>query len=136
MDDIFNKIINREVPAEIIYEDDKVISFLDIKPVNKGHVLVVPKKKFRNIFDADPVVFAHMATVAQKVAVALKEVTGADGANLVMNNERAAGQDVFHAHLHIFPRYENDGAFPPSKHVTYDDGEMATVAERVRNALA
>lgn len=135
MDDIFEKIIAREIPAEIIYEDDMVISFLDIKPVNKGHALVVPKKKFRNMFDADPEYFGHMAKVAVKVAQAIRSATGADGANLIMNNEKAGGQDVFHAHLHVVPRFNGDGALKPAQHVTYADGEIETVAQSIKEAL-
>lgn len=133
---IFEKIISREIPADIIYEDDMVIAFLDIKPVNKGHALVVPKKKFRNMFDADPEYFAHMAKIALKVVAALKVVTSMDGANLVMNNERAGGQDVFHAHMHVIPRFEHDDAFRPAQHTMYTEGEMATFGAALRKVLS
>ena len=132
MGDIFEKIITREIPASIIYEDDVVIAFLDIKPINKGHALIVPKKKFRNIFDGDSEVLGHMMQVAQKVAIALQKVTGAKGINVAMNNEDAAGQDVFHAHLHVIPRFKRGEAFQPAQHVTYEDGEMDTLAETIK----
>ena len=135
MDDIFQKIITREIPAEIVYEDEDVIAFLDIKPVNKGHVLVVPKQKFRNIFDGPADALEKMMAAAQKVAIAVKETTGADGVNIVMNNERAAGQEVFHAHIHIIPRFTNDGAFPTPPHTAYDEGEMSTLCEKIKTAI-
>lgn len=135
MDDIFEKIIRREIPAAIIYEDDLVLSFLDIRPINKGHALVVPKKKFVNIYDADPDVLAHMMRIAQKIALAHKEVTGSGGANIIMNNEKIGGQDVFHAHIHVVPRFERDGAFKPAQHIAYDEGEMERIAETLKTAL-
>lgn len=136
MDDLFEKIIAREISASIIYEDDNTIAFLDINPINKGHALVVPKKKFRNLFDADPEYLCHMIKTAQKVVVALRTATGASGVNLVMNNEDAAGQDVFHAHMHLVPRFERGEAFIPAKHAEYQDGEMDTLTEQIQNAIA
>lgn len=133
---IFEKIIAREIPASIVYEDETVISFLDIKPINKGHALIVPKKKFVNIFDADPETLGHMIQVAQTVARALREATGAEGINILMNNEKAAGQDVFHAHLHVVPRFKDDGALKHAHHTAYGDGEMALVAEKLKTAIA
>lgn len=135
MHDIFEKIIAREIPAAIIYEDDQVISFLDIRPVNKGHALVVPKKKFVNVLDGDPDTLAHMMRIGQKVALAVKEVTGAGGINLLMNNGDVAGQDVFHAHLHVIPRFKRGEAFNPAQHVTYEDGEIDTLAEKIKTGL-
>jgi len=134
-DSIFTKIINGEIPAAIIYEDDHVVAFLDIKPNNKGHALVVPREPFRNIFDADPIILGAIMAAAQKVARAQQEALGADGVNLVMNNEPAAGQEVFHAHLHVIPRFENDGAFGPFRHLSYEDGELDTLAEKLKAAL-
>lgn len=132
---IFEKIIAREIPADIVYEDDLVLAFLDIAPVNNGHTLIIPKKKFVNIFDADPVVLAHMAQVAQKIAVALKEITHADGVNLVMNNEASAGQKVFYAHMHVMPRFENDKVFQPITHLPYDETSAKEIASSLREKL-
>ncbi len=135
MNDIFEKIIAREIPAEIIYENDTVISFLSITPVNKGHALVVPKVKFVNIFDADPEVLGHMMRVAQKIAVAIKETVGADGINICMNNEASAGQEVFHAHIHVIPRFAGDNAYGHAKHTTYQQDEAQIVAEKIKLAV-
>lgn len=135
MSTIFEKIIAREIPAAIIFEDDIVISFLDISPNNKGHALVVPKKKFENIFDADLEVAGHMMHVAKKIAHALQEAVGATGVNLVMNNGADAGQEVFHAHLHVIPRFPQDGIFQKPKHTSYETGEAEKLAEEIKNAI-
>ena len=135
MDDIFLKIIADEIPAAKIYEDEQTVAFLDINPNNKGHALVIPRVKSRNIFDIDSNVLGHMMEVAQKIARAQKEALGADGVNIVMNNEAPAGQEVFHAHIHVIPRFAEDGIFSHSKHTTYSEGEMATVAEKLKSFI-
>jgi histidine triad (HIT) family protein len=129
---IFNKIIAREVPADIVYEDDTVIAFLDIHPIRKGHTLIVPKKQFENIFDGDPEVLGHMTKIAQKVARALLKTVEARGVNLHMNNGHEAGQDVLHAHMHIIPRYRRGEAFAIPEHDTYKNGESAVLAEKIK----
>jgi histidine triad (HIT) family protein len=133
---IFEKIIAREVSADIVYEDDAVLAFLDIKPINHGHTLIVPKVKFENIFDANPEVFAHMAKVAQRIAVALREVTSCDGVNLTMNNGSDAGQEIFHAHIHVIPRFHGDEAYRPAKHLTYDKDTAEGIVKALTVKLA
>jgi histidine triad (HIT) family protein len=135
MDDLFLKIISGDIPSAKIYEDDIAIAFLDIKPNNKGHALVVPRTKFRNIFDADPSVLGHMMEVAQKVACVQKEILHAEGVNIVMNNEPAANQEIFHAHIHVIPRFAGDNVFQHSNHTTYADGEIEEVAERMKRSI-
>ena len=132
MDTIFLKIISGEIPSEKIYEDEHTFSFLDINPNNKGHALVVPKTKYRNILDIDEETFAHMARTAVKVARAVKKATNADGVNITMNNEPEAGQEVFHAHLHVIPRFKGDNIFGHIKHTTYEEGEMAEFGRKIR----
>lgn len=124
METIFTKIINKKLPAEIIYEDDVVLAFLDISPVNHGHTLVIPKLPFVNVFDAEPETFAHMHKVGLKIAQALKKSGLADGVNMVTNNGEAAGQEVFHAHLHIIPRKIEDHSFTKPKHVATSGEEL------------
>lgn len=135
-DSIFTKIINREIPADIIYEDEKIIAFLDINPVNKGHTLVVPKKPFENIFDGDEEILAHMIKVSKKLSLVIRETVGADGVNLIMNNGEYAGQEVFHAHLHIVPRHKNDGSFSTKKCAGYDGDEAAVLATQLNSAIS
>ena len=134
-DSIFTKIINREIPANIIYEDDLVIAFLDINPINKGHLLIVPKQWFKNVFDGEAEVLAQMMRVGQKLALAIKKSLGADGVNLLMNNGEAAGQEVPHSHLHVIPRYEGDNSYGPVAHQEYEAGEMKTTATKIKTAL-
>lgn len=136
MDTIFSKIINREIPADIIYEDDLVLAFLDITPVNQGHTLVIPKKPFTNIFDGNPEVLAHMMKVAQKVGQALMQEKLADGINLVMNNGEAAGQEVFHAHLHVVPRITGDNAYSKPKRASCTPEDFLAVKTKMVAALA
>lgn len=136
MENVFEKIINREIPAFIVYEDDIVLAFLDIHPNNKGHTLIVPKKTYRNVFDIDPDVFAHMAKAAKKISIAILKATEADGINIVMNNESAANQAVFHAHLHIIPRFAGDGVFEPPRTLMYKKGEDDEVAKRIIKYLS
>ena len=134
MSTIFSKIINREIPATIVYEDELVVAFLDASPVHPGHTLVVPREPFVNILDGDPDTLAHMIQVAQRIAQALLQVVKADGVNLHMNNGAAAGQEVFHAHMHIVPRYENDESYQKPRRRNYDD--TATDAQALGAQLA
>jgi len=132
---IFTRIINRELPATIIYEDATVLAFFTIEPVNPGHTLVVPKVPFVNVFDGSPKVLGHMMQVGQKIAQAFVTAGIGDGANLVMNNGEAGGQEVFHAHLHVIPRRSGDGAFLKPHHQPYAVGEEAQVAASLQSIL-
>ena len=136
MDTIFKKIIDREIPAEIVYEDDVVLVFLDNNPVHPGHTLVVPKAHCTNALDAPPETLAHMMRVGQRVAQAIKHELRADGVNLIMNNGAASGQEVFHAHLHVVPRYENDSSYSKPNKRPYEPGEAERVQETLRSALS
>jgi histidine triad (HIT) family protein len=131
---IFCKIVAGDIPAEKVYEDEHTLAFLDLHPSNPGHTLVVPKEHSRNVLDSHPNALAHMIHTAQKISVALKSI-GAEGVNIISNNEIAAGQVIFHAHLHIIPRYADDGlALWHGK--PYAEGEMERSGEKIRNALA
>ncbi len=136
MSTIFKKIIDREIPASIVYEDDVVLAFLDIYPIRKGHTLIIPKKESVNIFDTDADTLAHMMIVAQKIAVGITQSLGAPAVNIHMNNGTEAGQDVFHIHLHVIPRYERGEAFVVPKHESYDEGEERECAEKLKTAIA
>lgn len=132
---IFTKIINREIPADIVYEDDAIIAFLTIEPINHGHTLVVPKVPFVNILDGDDIVLGQMMVVARKISQALMDAKLAEGINLIMNNGTHAGQEVFHAHLHVVPRLSLDQALLPPKHNLYEPGQAATTAAHIKNLL-
>lgn len=132
---IFSKIINREVPANIVYEDDIVLAFLDITPINHGHTLIVPKVPFENLFDGDSATLGHMMQVGQKIALALRAAKLAEGVNLIMNNGKEAGQEVLHAHLHVVPRNTGDNSFTKPNHVTTTEEVFAEVQNKIQSAL-
>ena len=92
-----------------VYEDKNTLAFLDIKPFSRGHCLVVPKKHFESIFDISEDSLQRVAVVAKKISEKIKSTLKADGIRLSQSNGKAAGQEVMHFHLHIIPRYENDG---------------------------
>lgn len=134
-DCIFCKIVAAEIPASIVYEDEDILAFLDIAPTNQGHTLVIPKLHVRNVFDATPETLGKMVTAGQKIARGMQEALSVDGVTLVMNNEPAGGQEVFHAHLHVIPRFEDDSIFVKPKHTTYEGEEMSMVATKIKNAI-
>jgi histidine triad (HIT) family protein len=110
MDDcMFCKIARGEIPCSKIYEDQNILAFLDIMPVNKGHALVIPKAHFEDIFQIPDDLLAEITSIVKKVSIAVKHGVEADGINLLMNNQKAAGQVVPHAHFHIIPRHKGDG---------------------------
>lgn len=135
METIFSKIINREIPADIVYEDEQVLAFLDISPVNPGHTLVIPKKYFKNIFDGESEILGQMMKVAQKIGQAILELKLADGVNLIMNNGEAAGQEVWHAHLHVVPRKTGDGAYSKPKHAPCSMEESKVIQQKLTDYL-
>lgn len=105
---IFEKIVAREIPSYIIYEDDLVLSFLDISQATKGHSLVISKKPYKNIFEIPEETLSHLMIVVKRLTTTITKAFNADGVNILNNNESYAGQTVFHFHVHIIPRYKND----------------------------
>ena len=105
---IFSKIIKGDIPSHKVYEDDQVIAILDINPVNKGHTLVIPKKPSRNFLEIEDNDLKYIIVIVKKIANALKNSLHADGVNIVLNNEKAAGQVIYHTHFHVIPRFDND----------------------------
>jgi len=108
-DCIFCNIVAGKIPSFKIYEDRDVFAFLDIKPATKGHALVIPKKHAENVFDIEEIDLQKVAAVAKKLSEKLKEALRADGIRLSQSNGKAAGQEVMHFHLHVIPRYADDG---------------------------
>ncbi len=134
-DCVFCKIIAGVVPSDIVYENERTLALLDIRPSNKGHVLVLPKEHYADVFDIPDDVLCAVARTGKLVAEALKKAVGTEGVNLIMNNGDVAGQIIFHAHLHVLPRFRDDGVFAKPKRVSYDDGECERIAEKIRNVL-
>jgi histidine triad (HIT) family protein len=110
---IFAKILRGELPCHKVYEDEHVLSFLDIMPRSPGHTLVIPKVPARNIFDISPDDYARVARVAHKIAAAAMKAFEADGITVQQFNEPAGGQVVFHLHMHVMPRLDGVALLPP-----------------------
>jgi histidine triad (HIT) family protein len=109
MPSVFTRIINREIPAHIVYEDDIVICFLDISQATPGHTLVVTKTPYETFFDLPEDVSSHVFKVAVDLAGAIRKAFSPEGMNMLSNAGEIAGQSVFHFHLHLIPRYQGDG---------------------------
>jgi len=105
----FCKIIRGEGEASFVFKDSKVVAFMDVSPVNRGHVLVVSKEHYQNIYELPNDIASHVFVITKRVATAVKRAFKAEGINIIQANETAAFQYVFHFHIHIIPRYVNDG---------------------------
>ncbi len=132
-DNVFAKIIKGEIPSHKVYEDDVVYAMMDIMPQSDGHMLVLPKKGSRNLFDADPEVLAETMKRVQKLAVAVKKAMNADGIRIAQFNEEPAGQTVFHLHVHIIPVYEG---VPVKRHVEGEEADHAKLADLAKKIAA
>lgn len=132
MSTIFTKIISREIPAEILYETENVISIIDIMPIHFGHALVIPKKEYKNFLEVPEAELGELLTVAQKIAKSLVKTFNLEGFNFFSNNGEVAGQSVFHFHIHVTPRYHNDNISFNLTLKKYADGQMKEVADKIR----
>ena len=126
---IFCKIIQKTAPASTLYEDNTITAFLDIRPLNKGHTLIIPKNHYLDIFDIPKNDLQTIHTTAKTLSVAIKTATRADGISIIQQNGKAAGQEIFHFHVHIVPRF-NGQTLPSFSELTIVDrqelNEMAT----------
>mgnify|MGYP001562043506 CR=1 FL=1 len=134
MPSIFSRIIARELPAHILYEDDRVIAFLDINPVTIGHTLVVPKSERVNALESAIADVSACWAVIQKITPAIVKTTQSEGCNITTNIGEASGQQVFHTHFHIIPRTTGDGLslWP---HTDVSQEELVFTAEQIRSQL-
>jgi histidine triad (HIT) family protein len=134
-DCVFCRIVSGEIPAAKVYEDDSVLAFLDANPDTPGHTLVVPKQHFENVFDIDESALQKVVAVGKRLAVDMKKNLNAVGINLANNNGKHAHQIVFHFHLHVIPRYENDGLEmygPRNKEQKPTAEELEIIAEKIK----
>lgn len=106
---IFCKIANGEIPSKTLHEDDKFRVILDLGPATKGHALILPKDHYKNLYELPEDYAADAIKLAKKMMTQMTEKLGCEGFNLVQNNGELAGQTVFHFHMHMIPRYQNDG---------------------------
>ena len=134
-DCIFCRIISGENPSTTIYENSKFKVIMDIAPANKGLVLILPKEHYDNIYDIDTATAGELFELAAMTARALKSVLGCDGMNILQNNGTVAGQTVFHFHMHIIPRFEDDTVNIGWKELSYEDGEMEQLREAIRKEM-
>ncbi len=134
-DCIFCKIVKNEIPSIKIYEDDKVLAFLDINPHNKGHTLVITKDHHETFDKLPKDILTDMIKVTQNVAKAVVEATSCHGFNIIMNNHKSAGQLVPHVHFHVVPRFDKDGVAGRWKTKKYDEGEMNEYAKGIKKRL-
>ncbi len=132
-DNTFARILRGEIPATRVYEDDDTLAFMDIMPRAPGHMLVIPKRPARNLLDAAPEALGACILTAQKLAQAAQKALAADGITLQQFSEEAGGQEVFHLHFHVIPRFAGQRIGPPG--VMGDMEEIAANAERIRAAL-
>jgi len=137
-DCIFCKIIDGDIPAAKVYEDEHVLAFLDISQVTKGHTLVIPKVHKENIYELTPEIAENLFKVVPKIANSIKEQFEPIGLNLLNNNGEAAGQSVFHYHLHILPRYGNGdgfGAVWKSNQSDYTTQDLQEIASKINQGI-
>ncbi|MEW6061098.1 MAG: HIT family protein [Bacteroidota bacterium] len=133
MSTIFTKIINREIPAEILFENERIISIIDIMPIHYGHALIIPKKEYPTFLDVPESELGELMVVTQKVARAIVQALNLEGFNFFANNGEVAGQSIFHFHIHVTPRYKGDGISFHRNLKKYDSPQaMKDIADKIR----
>ena len=132
---IFCKIANGEIPSSTIYEDDDFRVILDLGPAAKGHALILPKEHFKDVCELDEKTAARVLPLGAKIGTAMKKSLGCAGFNLVQNNGEAAGQTVFHFHLHLIPRYQNDNAGITWKPGTLEESVKEEILAAVKEKM-
>ena len=131
---VFAKVLRGELPCHKIYEDEDTLAFLDIMPRAEGHALVITKEKARDLFDIKPAALARLMAVVQKLAPKIQDAMGADGVLIQQFNGAAAGQTVFHLHVHIIPRKEGEALKPHAGNLE-DQAKLAATAKKIRKKL-
>ena len=131
---IFCKLTNKDIPTNIIYEDDRFTVILDASPATKGHALILPKNHAANIYELPDEDASAVFVLAKKLATKMTEILHCDGFNIVQNNGEVAGQTVFHFHMHLIPRYLNDGNQDKLtwNHAEFTPEEIAEIAAELR----
>ena len=132
---IFCKIANGEIPSATVYEDDSFRVILDLNQAIKGHMLILPKEHFANLYELPEETAAAAMRLAKKLAMAAKDTMNIDGLNLLQNNGEAAGQSVMHFHLHVLPRVKGDDSFPAWNEASVSSEELAAIAETLKKGL-
>ncbi len=136
MASIFTRIVNGEIPAAKVYEDEHTLAFMDINPATRGHILVICKQEHADLYSIAPEALAAVAHTTQRVARAIEAVLRPDGLNIVQNNGAAAGQTVFHYHVHLIPRWEGDNALPLWRPRQADMQDVRDLAQQIGRAAS
>lgn len=134
-DCIFCKIARGELPSAPVLETDDVIAFLDIAPVNLGHLLIVPRRHHENVLELSSDEAARIGALLPRLCKAVQQVSGADGFHVIINNGQAAGQTVFHGHWHVIPRFLGDAVHWPWPHQKYPSGAMTELQRKIIDAI-
>jgi histidine triad (HIT) family protein len=134
-DCVFCKMVAGQIPVAKIYEDDIVLSFLDIGPISDGHTLVIPKQHFEKLHQCPAEILSRVASRLGSIAEAVAGAMNSDGYNVLCNNGRAAGQLVEHLHFHIIPRNAGDGVFDRWPAYKYEQGKIEAIAAKIRENL-
>jgi histidine triad (HIT) family protein len=132
---VFCRIAQKQVPASIVYEDEKSLAFLDIRPLNEGHTLVIPKAHYETVFDIPQELIMYLHGITKQVAIAVKKATKADGISIMQQNGEAAGQEVFHLHIHVVPRYKGQKLPRFSDLKEVDKEKLSQTAAKIRKYL-
>jgi len=132
---IFCRIIRKQAIASIIYEDETVLAFLDIRPLNMGHTLVIPKSHYVDIFDTPEAQVSQVYKVSKLIALAVKKATRAGGVSIIQQNGKAAGQDIFHLHVHVVPRFEGQKLAAFNELKVVERAKLDGMAEEIKRLL-
>ena len=129
---IFCKLASGEIPSATIYEDEDFRVILDLSPASKGHALIIPKEHYRNLYDLDNELASKAFILAKTMIRKMTDILGCDGYNIVQNNEEAAGQTVFHFHMHLIPRYKGDNVGIEWKMGELSEADKKEILEKIR----
>jgi histidine triad (HIT) family protein len=131
-DCVFCMVLRGDLPSEKIYEDDHVVAVMDINPWTRGHAVVFPRKHAKNLFEIEDEELEHVAVAAKRVATKMRETLDCSGVNLLQSNGKSAWQTIFHLHVHVIPRYDDDPLQLPIHPQPAEPEELAKVAEVIR----
>ena len=135
MPTIFSKIVSGEIPSHKVYEDEQTLAFMDINPASRGHTLVICKEEYADLWSMPPETLAAVGATMQRVALAIRAALQPDGLNIIQSNGSAAGQEVFHYHVHLIPRWEGDKAVRLWRPQPSEQDELRATAEQIRQNL-
>jgi histidine triad (HIT) family protein len=135
MDCVFCNIASKASEAEILFENEKFIAFLDVNPINYGHTLVIPKTQYDNFLTIPTKELEELTKLTQYLAGAVKRSLNSSGFNVISNNGSSAGQSIYHFHYHIIPRYDNDFQMRP-RTIEYHESEIGQYGDKIRNAIS